>query len=216
VAQTLKAKFGEETKDRFIEASKVVRQPDLFQPSTPEEELSQGQDWKRSFQSWLTYAQPDYEADFKEPEMAEGPMDFVEMTVAQHERSEKLYSILVGVLRYRPLKILRSVERRNGLEVWRQLVMQMQPRTRARSIALLQGFLSHPSFKKEGILEQMGLERLAAEYFQVSKEELSDNTKLSVLLKVVPSHLRQEVFVLAQPPGHPRFLAWHSAVLQHA
>ena len=114
-------------------------------------------------------------------------MDFVEMTVAQHERSEKLYSILVGVLRYTPLKILRSVERRNGLEVWRQLVMQMQPRTRARSIALLQAFLSHPSFKK------MGLERLADEYFQVSKEELSDNTKLSVLLKVVPSHLRQHL-----------------------
>ena len=120
-------------------------------------------------------------------------MDFVEMTVAQHERSEKLYSILVGVLRYTPLKILRSVERRNGLEVWRQLVMQMQPRTRARSIALLQAFLSHPSFKKEGILEQMGLERLADEYFQVSKEELSDNTKLSVLLKMVPSHLRQHL-----------------------
>ena len=78
--------------------------------------------------------------------------------------------------------------------MWRQLILQMQPRTRARSIALLQAFLAHLPFKKEGMLEQiLGLERLAEEYFQVSRDELSDNTKLSVLLKVAPAHLRQHL-----------------------
>ena len=57
-----------------------------------------------------------------------------------------------------------------------------------------QAFLAHPPFKKDGVLEQvLGLERLAEEYAQVSKEELSDNTKLSVLLKVVPNNLRQHL-----------------------
>ena len=152
------------------------------------------QDWRLTFRSWLVYAQEDFEKDLNEAEAATSPMDFVEMTTAQHGRSEKLHSILVGLLRNRPLKILRSVEGRNGLEVWRQLSQQMQPRTRARSIALLQAFLAHPPFKKDGVLEQvLGLERLAEEYAQVSKEELSDNTKLSVLLKVVPNNLRQHL-----------------------
>ena len=159
-----------------------------------EEEHSQWQDWRLTFRSWLVYAQEDFEKDLNEAETATSPMDFVEMTTAQHGRSEKLHSILVGLLRNRPLKILRSVEGRNGLEVWRQLSQQMQPRTRARSIALLQAFLAHPPFKKDGVLEQvLGLERLAEEYAQVSKEELSDNTKLSVLLKVVPNNLRQHL-----------------------
>ena len=110
VAQALKEKFGNEKKDRFAEAAKVVRQPDLFQPATPEEELSQWADWRLTFRSWLVYAQSDYEADLNEAEKAEGPLDFVEMTISQHERSEKLHSILVGLLRNRPLKLLRSVE----------------------------------------------------------------------------------------------------------
>ena len=85
VAKALKLKFGEEKRDRFSEASKVVRQPDVFSPATPGEELSQWQDWKLSFQSWLTYAQTEFEKDFKEAESSEGPMDFVEMTPQQHE-----------------------------------------------------------------------------------------------------------------------------------
>ena len=72
--------------------------------------------------------------------------------------------------------------------------MQMQPRTRARSIALLQPFLGHPPFKKEGILAQvLGLERLADEYVQISKEEIGDNTKLSVLLKNLRQHLQLQM-----------------------
>eukprot|EP00435_Cladocopium_sp_Y103_P050701 s939_g15.t1 len=194
VVQALKAKFTEERKDKFSEASKVVRHPEVFQPSTLEEEHSQWQDWRLTFRSWLIYAQEEYEKDLNEAEAATAPMEFLDMSVSQHQRAEKLHSILVGLLRHRPLKILRSVEGRNGLEVWRILSQQMQPKTRARSIALLQAFLGLPPFKKEGVLEQiLGMERLADEYAQVSKEELSDNTKLSVLLRVVPAHLRQHL-----------------------
>ena len=117
VAQALKTKFDVEKKDRFSEAAKVVRQPDVFQPGTPEEELSQWADWRLTFRSWLIYAQGDYEKDLNEAETAQEPMDFLEMTGPQHERFEKLHSILVGLLRNRPLKLLRSIDGRNGLEV---------------------------------------------------------------------------------------------------
>ena len=102
VAQMLKAKFVEEKRDRFAEASKVVRQPDLLQPST------------LSFQSCLTLAQPAYEADLKEAEKAHGHLDFVEMMVNARGRRNFPPSWLV--LRSKPFKILHLV---GGGMVWR-------------------------------------------------------------------------------------------------
>ena len=60
---------------------------------------------------------------------------------------------------------------------------------------MLQAFLNHPNFTKEKhLLEQvLGLERIAEEYHAVAKEEISDNTKLSVLLYTVPQKLRQHL-----------------------
>ena len=44
------------------------------------------------------------------------------------------------------------------------------------------------------MLEQLlGLERLAEEYGKVAKEEIGDNTKLSVLLRVMPAAVRQHL-----------------------
>ena len=66
------------------------------------------------------------------------------------KRSEKLYAILVSVLKNRPLKLLRAVEGKNGFEVWRQLSTQLTPKSRARSIALLQAYLNHPPELEQG------------------------------------------------------------------
>ena len=40
----------------FATASKVVKAPEPFSPANMEEELSQWQDWKLSFKSWLCFA----------------------------------------------------------------------------------------------------------------------------------------------------------------
>ena len=80
---------------------------------------------------------------------SENEVKLSSMTAEEKGRSEKLYAILVGLLRNRPLKLLRAVEGRNGYEVWRQLSLQLAPKTRSRSIALLQAFLNHPNFTKD-------------------------------------------------------------------
>ena len=159
---------------RFGDASKVVRQPDVFGPNTAEEEASQWSDWRLSFKSWLLFANEKYEKDLDEAEKASSPLK--EMTEEQQTRSETLHSILSGMLRNRPLKVLRAVEGRNGL-------------------SLLQAVLNFPSFTKDKTyLEQiLNLERIIDEYQKVSNEALSSNTKLSVLLRVIPQHLRQHV-----------------------
>ena len=195
VAQALEKRFGDEKKEKFSEASRVIRQPDLFHPKNYEEEITMGPDWRLSFRSWLIYACEDFKGDLDKAETANGPMEFIDMSLEQHSRAEKLHSILVGLSWGRPLKLLRSVEDGNGLEVWRELTRQLAPRTRARSLSLLQAFLNHPNFTKEKhLLEQvLGLERIAEEYHAVAKEEISDNTKLSVLLRAVPQKLRQHL-----------------------
>lgn len=84
------------------------------------------------------------------------------MDAGQQERSKQLYSILIGSLRGRPLRILKGVAGRNGFEAWRQLLSQYQPRTRARSISMSSALVNFPQFNKsQTIIEQLqGFERL--------------------------------------------------------
>lgn len=120
MARVIKEKLTkEEKKDKFGDASKVVRQPEVFNPKNQEEEIALWQDWKLGFRSWLFFAQEDFRSDLDGAERAVQPMAFEDMTLEQHTRSEKLHSILIGLLRERPLKILRAIEDGNGLEAWR-------------------------------------------------------------------------------------------------
>ena len=194
MARVLKEKLAGDRKDRFGDAGKVIRQPEIFAPAT-QEEIRQWQDWRLSFRSWLFFAQEDFKKDLDKAERSDKPLDFIDLSLEEHERSEKLFSILTGVLRNRPLKILRSVEDGNGIDAWRALSQQMAPRTRSRSISLLQAYLGHPTFTRDkSILEQvLGLERLAEEYKTVSGSQLADDTQLSVLLRVVPAQLRNHL-----------------------
>ena len=143
LARAFKDKMSEK-KDRFGDAG-IIPPPEVFTPSNQEEEVLQWQDWRLSFRSWLFFAQEEYRKDLDKAERAEKPLYFIDLSLEGHEGSEKLFSIPTGVLRNRPLKILRSVEDGNGF---------------------LQAYLSHPVFGKDrSILQQvLGLERLAEEY----------------------------------------------------
>ena len=77
VAQALEKRFGEEKKEKFSEASRVIRQPDLFHhPKSYEEEITMWPDWRLSFRSWLIYACEDFKGDLDKAESATGPMEF--------------------------------------------------------------------------------------------------------------------------------------------
>ena len=173
----------------------MIRQAEIFAPANQEDEVRQWQDWRLSFCSWLFFAQEDFKKDLDKAERSDKPLGFIDLSLEEHERSEKLFSILTGVLRNRHLKILRSVEDGNGIDAWRALSQQVAPRTRSRSISLLQAYSSHPVFTKDkSILEQvLGLGRLAEEYKTVSGNALADDTQLSTLLRVVPAQLRNHL-----------------------
>ena len=63
-------------------------------------------------------------------------------------RSKELHSILVSLLRNRSLKVLRGVSRRNGYEVYRQLLKLFKPSTKPRAMALLSALMGLPTLAK--------------------------------------------------------------------
>ena len=145
----------------------MVRQPDPYGTDDVEQDISKWTECYDNFCAWLFCADKEYEVSLDHLESNTAtPIDMSTMDLGQQERSKQLYSILIGSLRGRPLRILKGVTGRNGFEAWRQLLSQYQPRTRARSISMQSALMNFPAFgKMQTIVEQIqGFERLRNEY----------------------------------------------------
>ena len=180
---------------KFSEAGKVVRQADPYGTDDIEQDIAKWTEFYDNFRAWLFYADKEYEVSLDHMENNTAtPVDMSTMDLGQQERSKQLYSILIGSLRGRPLRILKGVAGRNGFEAWRQLLSQYQPRTRARSISMLSA-LNFPQFNKsQTIIEQIqGFERLRNEYRRSSGVDLADDVSLSILVRCLPKALQQHV-----------------------
>ena len=130
----------------FSDASKVVRCPKEFGHANSLDDQAGWSDFAFAFRQWLVFADPSYEADMKHVEDNPG-LEVVYQATAQgassRERSRKLYAILAGILKHRPLKMLRQINDSNGFEVWRQLSNLCTPKTKGRSLALLSALMSY-------------------------------------------------------------------------
>ena len=142
---------------KFSAAGKVVRQADPYGTDDIEQDIAKWTEFYDNFRAWLFYADKEYEVSLDHLENNTAtPVDMSTMDPGQQERSKQLYSILIGSLRGRPLRILKGVAGRNGFEAWRQLLSQYQPRTRARSISMLSALMNFPQFNKsQTITEQI-------------------------------------------------------------
>ena len=198
-AQALKdfAKTSEESgRQRFSEASKIIKQPDNFGSEDVDLDQKTWRDFLLNFKSWLFYADGKFESELRFVE--EHPKVAIELSKLNGEeqsRALQLYSIFTGVLRGKPLRLLRQQEDRNGLEVYRQLLQQFQPSSKSRALSLLSAYMQAPAFVKEKTLHEqvLGLERLRSEYQKCAGENVSDDLALSILVKCLPNHIRQYV-----------------------
>jgi len=184
-AQTLK-EANERRTNGFGEANKVVQCPKEFGSLNSAEDQTAWSDFSFTFRQWLFFADPAFESDFKHIEKNPSlVVTFLDnpLGAASKERSKKLYSILAGILKQRPLKVLRQVDGANGLEVFRQLSALYAPRTKGRSLGLLNALMSYPQFSKDrSTLEQVqNLEKLADEYRRSSGHDISDDILLFLL-----------------------------------
>ena len=119
----LVARDEDEKKQKFSEASKVVRMPDSFGSEDHEQDQKGWRDFLRNFKSWLYYADGTFEAGLTNVDQhPKDVLDLNSMEPSHKAKSVQLYAILSGLLKGKPLRVLRQQEDRNGLEVYRQLV----------------------------------------------------------------------------------------------
>ena len=192
--ETLSRKAGN---GKFGEASKVVRMPDCFGVEADHDaEQSKWPEFCIGFKAWLYYAESEYEKELTFVEdNVKSAQPLSGMNQDSKARAEQPYSILTGLLRGRPLKILRSVSERNGYEVWRQLIVQYSPKTKGRAISVLSAFMNFPAFdKSKTFLENIqSLERVRTEYRKVAGIDIGDDLQLSVLIRCLPKYLQQHI-----------------------
>ena len=184
----------------FSEANKTVQCPKEFGAAISAEDQNSWADFSFAFRQWLCFADAAYSSDLDSDyveEHSDTPVTYTATPEGQASkaRSRKLFAILAGILKNRPLRILRAVPESNGLEVWRQLHALFVPRTKVRSMAILNAIMGFPSFSKEKtLLEQVQmLERLGDEYRKASGSDISDDILLTTLVRALPRPVQQHI-----------------------
>ena len=182
----------------FAEANKTVQCPKEFGHAISTEDSAGWADFSFAFRQWLCFADDKYTTELKHVEdNSEVVVTFADSEVgrASKARSCKLYAILSGILKHRPLKVLRQVNESNGFETWRQLYNLYTPKTKVRSLAILSAVMNFPHFVKERtMLEQVqNLERLGDEYRKASGNDISDDIMLTTLVRALPKHIQQHI-----------------------
>ena len=115
-----------------------LKPPDVFKPDSRDNELKLWGDWKFALLNYIKGIDPTMANDMDHVERdLDASYELDDMTDETKGRSVRLYSLLTSYLRQRPLKLIRHVKRENGFAAWQILLRELQPATRARSLALL-------------------------------------------------------------------------------
>ena len=193
----------------FSEAKKTIQCPKEFGSSVSAEDQNGWSDFAFAFKQWLCFADTAFTADLdfveEHSDVAVTYKDTAEGK-ASEQMSKKLYAILSGIFRNRPLRLLRQVADSNGLEVRRQLHALYVPRTKVRSMAILGTIMSFPVFSKDKtMLEQIQvLERLGDEYHRTTGTNISEDILQTILVRSLPKAVQQRIQLGCQTPQHTR------------
>ena len=183
-------------KQRFGEAGKVVKMPESFGSEDHEADQRCWRDFLLNFKSWLYYADSSFEVGLTNVEKnPKTPTKLSDMEPTAQSKSIQLYSILTGILKGKPLRLLRQQSDRNGLEVYRELIQLYTPSSKTRSLALLQAYIQAPSFTRDRTMTEqiLNLERMRSEYCRCSGQDVTDDLALSILVRCLPQQVRQHI-----------------------
>ena len=171
---------------------KLLPKPPNFAPADRDQEVLQWHDWYWCFKQYLVVVNEKYEKDLEEVLKAPSTeVDWDLLDASEQQRGRFFYGLLGSLLQGRLLGLVKNVLNSNGLEAMRQLIQNCQPMARNRTMSLLQGIMSYPSFNmKNSILPQIvKLE----EHFMVYERlggKLADEMKAAVLLRSISGPLK--------------------------
>ena len=100
------------------------------------------------------------------------------------------------LLTTKPKKV-RRIRAENGFEAWQRLLKEMQPATRARSLALWTQFSRVQFAEGKTISEQLPqYETIITEYERISGHTYADDARVASILQAVPPRLRAHLQLL--------------------
>ena len=114
-------------------------------------------------------------------------------------QSERLYSLLTGLMKQRPLRLVRGVPSQNGLEAWRMLTRDLQPKTRQRSLALIQSRNKIQFDMNKTVTEQLPqFDLMVREHERSANVTYPDDLKIASVIAALPSTLRLHIQMTLQ------------------
>ena len=114
---------------------KLLSKPQNFDPSSREQEIAMWREWSWSFEQYLASLDSHYPEELKVIRGNLGTeIDQSVQDDKERQRGTFLYGLLSGVLRQRPLMLLKQVPNSNGFEAYRQLCAANEPQNKNRTI----------------------------------------------------------------------------------
>ena len=167
---------------------------DAFRPQTREEELRGWKDWWFQFSTYVCGHDPAFEDDFKgiDPETE---VDHSLLTDAEVARSRKLFSLLCSLVKGRPLLLIKNLEgAKNGLEAVRVLRNAMEPKEKARSLALLRQLAGWTFQPTAGLHEQIvKYEEALRMYEEAAGKEFPGELVLATIVNGMRDPLKSQI-----------------------
>ena len=187
-----------ESKKKGIGASDLARilpKPDVFKPSTREEEHGTWIQWFWSLKQYLCALDTGFSDELAYIEGRPLEEILVYNSVESEQRSKQLYSLLASLVRGRGLQVVQRTPLQNGFEALRQLVQLFQPTSRTRSLGILSALTTMGHFKNgEPLLPQiLDMERIMDEYERSSGKKLDDDFKTSIFLRSISGNMRNHL-----------------------
>ena len=181
--------------DNIMKAVKV----ETWRPQTRDEELRTWREWWFQFSTWIIANDQAYEQDFAEID-PDKTVEHAFLPDAQVARSQKLFGLLCGLLKGRPLLLIRGAEAsKNGLEAIRILRGAMEPREKARSLAMMRHLAAWTFHGGKGTMyEQLVRYEDALKAYELAAgrpfpEELSVATVVTGLKEPLRSQIQMRV-----------------------
>ena len=175
--------------------ARTLQKPEVWRPKDHDDEMNGWPEWSFLFKTFMGMLDADYEQDLglvendlkKELKLEDYGEDY-------RVRARRLYSYLVSYVKGRPLRIVRAVTTSDGYKAWQHLCREFQPKTRQRTLCMLQAITQFPAFEKGKSLEGLlVLEKLVEDYERFSEEKLNNDLKVATLIRCCPQVLRQHL-----------------------
>ena len=173
---------------------RLLPRPSVFDPDSREAELAQWREWSWSVEQYLASIDPEFAVDLARiRKSSNAEVDMSIMDDSEKKRCTFLYGLYASLLRQRPLMMLKKIEGSNGFEVFRLLVLSMEPVSRNRSLGILNAIMSWPQFSMKGgsvVAQLLKSEAAFREYERTTGEALQEELRFAVVFPCVTGQLK--------------------------